>query len=63
MLITCEKRGEGGTSCHPSKDLEKFGHKIPIKNENRGPPHRCTRFEILGGGSRRFLPNFGREGI
>ncbi len=25
--------------------------------------HRCTRFENPGGGSGRFLPNFGREGI
>ncbi len=25
--------------------------------------HRCTRFENLGGGSMRFLPNFWREGI
>ncbi len=25
--------------------------------------HRCTLFENPGGGSMRFLPNFGREGI
>ncbi len=25
--------------------------------------HRCTRFENPGGGSGRFLSNFGREGI
>jgi hypothetical protein len=29
---------EGGTSCTPSKDFEKFGHKNAIKHENRGPP-------------------------
>jgi hypothetical protein len=28
----------GGTSCTPSKDFEKFGHKIATKHENRGPP-------------------------
>jgi hypothetical protein len=30
--------GGGGTSCTPSKDFEKFGHKYEIKHENRGPP-------------------------
>jgi hypothetical protein len=33
------KRWEvGGTSCTPSEDFEKFGHKNAIKHENRGPP-------------------------
>jgi hypothetical protein len=30
--------GGGGTSCTPSKDFEKLGHKNAIKHENRGPP-------------------------
>ena len=30
-------RGEGGASCTPLKDVEKYGHKNTIKHENRGP--------------------------
>ncbi len=33
---------EGGTSCTPSKDFEKFDHKITIKQKNRGPPPRFS---------------------
>ncbi len=29
--------GGGGTSCTPSKDFEKFGHKNAIKHEKRTP--------------------------
>ncbi len=29
---------EGGTSCTPSKDFEKFGHKTAIKHGKRDPP-------------------------
>jgi hypothetical protein len=33
------KRGEvGGTTCTPSEDFEKFGHKNAIKHKNSGPP-------------------------
>ncbi len=34
------ERGEGGTSCTPSKDFEKLLHRNTIKHENRGPPPR-----------------------
>jgi len=30
--------GRGGTSCNPSKDFEKFGHKNSIKHEKEDPP-------------------------
>jgi hypothetical protein len=33
---------EGGTSCTPSKDFEKFYYKNAIKHENRGPPPRFS---------------------
>ncbi len=30
--------GEGGISCTPTKDFEKFGHINTRKHENREPP-------------------------
>jgi hypothetical protein len=40
-MHTGEREGvEGGTSCTPSKDFEKFGHKNAIKHEKREPPSK-----------------------
>jgi hypothetical protein len=35
------------TSCTPSKDFKKFGHKNAIKHENRGPPRFAHNHQYL----------------
>jgi len=39
------EREEGGTSCTPSKDFEKWHHRNTIKHETRGPQEPPLGFE------------------